>query len=237
MAATSTVATDHIKPNREAIMRRSDPLNIAARVVLGAGAAFTIGYGLAGPFVADMETTAGFTDLLARPRLPALGMNLMALIGLPLAFIAWHLHLRNMRSLAATVLAVVGSGLTIPGVGYLVFVLPAAAGSMSIEEVQALHGAVFDSPPFGLALATAGVLATLSYLVAGAALWAHRLYPRPSVVAFMVAAPLLSFAPAVPVPVLVFPIDMAGSVLLLAAGVGMAAGSRSVRGQEQPADR
>jgi hypothetical protein len=216
-------------------MRPPDPHKIAAWIVLGAGAAFTVGYGAAGPFVADMETIARFAELLARPRLPALGINLLALVVLPLAFFAWHLHLRSRRSLVATVLAVAGCGLTLPGVGYLVFVLPAAGRSMPIEEVRVLHAAVFDSAPFGLTLFAAGAFATAAYLVAGSALWADRLYPRWSVVAFMVAAPLLSFAPAVPVSALVFPVDMTGSVLLLAAGVGMAAGSRSLRGQEQPA--
>lgn len=216
-------------------MRSRDPLRTAAWIVLGAGVCFTVGYGAAGPFVADMEAATRFADLLAGPRLPVLGINLVALIVLPLAFVAWHLHLRSRRSLLATVFAVIGSGLTLPGVGYLVFVLPAAGAAMPFDQVQNLHAGVFDSAPFGLTLFAAGLFATASYLVAGSALWANRIYPRWSTVAFMIAAPLLSFAAAVPVPALVYPVDMTGSVLLLAAGVGMLTRSRSTQLTEQSA--
>jgi hypothetical protein len=192
---------------------------------------FTTGYALAGPFVQAMGSpdefarvagSAGFrTGMFINTK--GIMLEFFGFLGLyaylnhsgqgRLAFIAW-------------LVATLGVALTLPPTGVLPFVFPHIASlyTQSSTVVFEVATAIFDDPLFMAVLGPAGLLVTLGAFLFSAAIWRQGRTSRVAAVLFALANLFLSFAPAIPVPALVWPVDLAGAVLLTVSGTWIAAG-------------
>jgi hypothetical protein len=83
---------------------------------------------------------------------------------------------------------------------------------------------IFAYPLFTAVLAVAGLLVTLGSILFSVAIWRQGRLPKVAGILFAIANLFLSFAPAIPVTALVWPIDLAGAVLLLISGAWITAG-------------
>ncbi len=200
------------------------------------GLLFTIGYALAGPFVQAMGSAADFARLASSAGFRT-GMFINS-VGIALqffGFLALYVTFSQsaQRRLAglAWVLATLGVGLTLPPTGVLPFVFPHIAvqyaqGQPAVFEVAT---AIFADPLFGAVLPLAGLLVTLGAVLFSVAIWRQGQLPKAAAILFAIANLLLSFAPAVPVASLVWPIDLAGAMMLAISGAWIAASVWRIR--------
>jgi hypothetical protein len=195
------------------------------------GLIFTIGYALAGPFVQAMGNPNDFVRVAG-----SLGFRVGMFInpiGIALQFFGFlalyvYFSKSDQARLAfiAWLLATGGVGLTLPPTGVLPFVFPHIAdlyaqGALAAFDVAT---AIFAYPLFTAVLALAGLLVTLGSILFSVAIWRQGRLPKVAAILFTIANLFLSFAPAIPVTALVWPIDLAGAVLLLISGAWITAG-------------
>lgn len=194
------------------------------------GLLFTMGYALAGPFVEAMGNPDDFVRIAGSPSF-RVGMFINT-IGIALEFFGFlalyiYLHRLDQGRLAfiAWLLATAGVALTLPPTGILPFVFPHIA-DLYAQGAQAAFDvvtAIFADPLFMAVLPLSGLLVTLGGLLFAVAIWRQGSLSKIPAILFAVANLFLSFAPAIPVPSLVWPIDLTGAVLLAVSGAWFSA--------------
>ncbi|MDB4947720.1 MAG: hypothetical protein JWM27_369 [Gemmatimonadetes bacterium] len=193
-------------------------------VLAAAGVVFTVAILVRGPLVDVMTNPAGFAQAAfqQRTRLAwagVLGGGVLEVLGLAALYAAiarYHAGSRSAR--AGWALSTAGIALALTLFGFMAMAAPKVAGLYLQGDRRAMEVVVsFFTSRLSMAILGAMTVAyVLGCLLTAIALWKHTPAPKWAAVAFVLHAPLI----ALPVP---FPLEIAGSVLLLAAALGFLA--------------